>query len=60
MFPRTITHWARNKKDGIEAKQSEPPRIVLVEVEVGLKAQIVGMQCQGFLVTRDAIHIKGI
>jgi Tc5 transposase DNA-binding domain len=56
---RTITRLAKKKRDGIEAKRPGPPPILLVEIEDDIKAWIVGMQCQGFPVSRDAILIKG-
>jgi hypothetical protein len=56
---RTITCLKKNKKDEIEAKRPGPLPIPSVEIEDDLKAEIVGIQCQGFPVSRDAILIKG-
>jgi Tc5 transposase DNA-binding domain len=56
---RTISCLAQNKKDGIEAKRPGPLPILSVEIEDDLKAWIVGIQCQGFPVSRNAILMKG-
>jgi hypothetical protein len=56
---RTITLFAKNKRDGIKAKRPGPQPILSVEIDDDLKAQIVGMQCQGSPVSRDGIRIKG-
>jgi hypothetical protein len=56
---RTMTCLPKKKRDGIEAKSPGPPPILSVEIEDDLKAWIVGMQCQEFPVSRDAILIKG-
>jgi hypothetical protein len=46
-------------KNRIEAKRLGLPPILSVEKEDDLKASIVGMQRQGFAISREAILIKG-
>jgi hypothetical protein len=48
--------FAKEQKDEIE--QPGPPPILSLEIEDDLKAWIVGMQCHGLPVSRDAILIK--
>jgi hypothetical protein len=61
MFPsKPLLSWQRTEKQwNFEAKCLGLPPILSVEKEGDIKAWIVGMQCQGFPVSREAILIKG-
>ena len=55
---RTISCLDKNKKEGIEAKQTGPQPILSTYVKDDLKAWIFGMKSQGLPVSRDAILVK--
>ena len=55
---RTITRSAKNRKEGIEAKQPRPKPILSTYVEDDFKSWIVSMQSQEFPVSRDVILVK--
>src|SRR5689334_16689864 len=50
---RTIRRRAANRRDGVALQKTGPPPVLPCEIEDDLHAWIVGMQREGFPVTRE-------